>query len=330
MDGMKKPGQVSRQPQYRSTTLRVVPRRPIRRQESYEQGKKIAHLPLPHPSVEKVYTGDKPLRTAPSRYVADPPVTKPKPQAQQSESAIEEKPKRPIAVQAKKKAKKRYGKKLALQLYALAGLVLLIGGTLAYQAYHTNTLVEKQVTQLKEQVAVSADAGSSNLPPNEEKPKDSNYIQNYKVAPLVPRTITIKKIGVYARILQVGTDAEGRMDVPKTAYDTAWYTGSSRPGEQGAMIVDAHVMSIGGLAVFSNLKKLVAGDTISIVRGDGKEFHYTVTLTEQVPVDKVNMGKLLVSHDSTKPGLNLITCGGRYDAETATFDDRTIVYAVQS
>lgn len=329
MDGMKKPGHASRQPQYRSTSLRVVPRRPIRRQEPYDQSHKTVPALSQRSSEEKVHTS-KPTKAVPSQRATDLSAAKGKLLVQRSESIIEEGPKKSAVVQQKKKAKKHRSKKLALQLYVLAGLVLVIGGALAYQAYHANTLVEKQVTQLKEQVAVSADAGSSNLPPNEEKPKDSNYIQNYKVAPLVPRTITIKKIGVYARILQVGTDAEGRMDVPKTAYDTAWYTGSSRPGEQGAMIVDAHVMSIGGLAVFSNLKKLVAGDAISIVRGDGKEFHYTVTLTEQVPVDKVNMGKLLVSHDSTKPGLNLITCGGKYDAETATFDDRTIVYAVQS
>ena len=328
---MKKPGKASRQPQYRSTTLRVVPRRPIRRQQTQEESRAVASAPSvssAQPPVGKVHSSSTRPNSPPAVAVANP--HEPKRQlTQQQKHDSGEKLKKNTTIPQKKKTKKPRGKKLALQMYVMAGLVLVVGGALAYQAYHTNTLVEKQVTELKQQTAVLADAGSSNLPPNEEKPKDSNYIQNYKVAPLVPRTITIKKIGVYARILQVGTDAQGRMDVPKTAYDTAWYTGSSRPGEQGAMVIDAHVMSIGGLAVFSNLKKLAAGDTISIVRGDGKEFHYTVVQTEQTPVDRVNMGKLLVSHDSTKPGLNLITCGGKYDAETASFDDRTIVYAVQ-
>ncbi|MFZ1258777.1 MAG: class F sortase [Candidatus Saccharimonas sp.] len=206
---------------------------------------------------------------------------------------------------------------------ALAVIVLIAGGLLTAQAVHVNKTVEQQVRQLS-----SAAPGESSLPTN-EKPKDPNYIQNYKVGPQLPQTIVINKIKVHARVMQVGTDKEGRMDVPKTAYDVGWYTGSSRPNEPGAMVIDGHVQGVGGGAIFTHLDTLVTGDTVSIIRGDGKQFDYKVVATEKVPLNEVNMAKLLVSADTTKPGMNLITCAGNFSQSSQTYSDRTIVYTVQ-
>jgi LPXTG-site transpeptidase (sortase) family protein len=135
---------------------------------------------------------------------------------------------------------------------------------------------------------------------------------------------------VSARILQVSVNKDNQMEVPKTAYDVAWYNGSSRPGENGSMVIDGHVQGVGGPAIFSDLKKLAVGDAIEVTRGDGKKFSYTVSKTETIPVDQVDMGKLLVSADTNKPGLNLITCAGDYDKSSDAFNSRTIVYAVQN
>jgi len=212
-------------------------------------------------------------------------------------------------------------------MYVAAACVMIVGGVLAYRAYMANVAVEVQVKKM--QASDSSMSEQSASLPSDTKPADKNYVQNYKVSPMLPQTLTIKKIGIAARILQVGIDKEGRMDVPKTAYDVAWYNGSSRPGEAGAMVIDGHVQGVGGGAIFTNLKKLIVGDDIKVTRGDGKIFSYSVTKTETIPVSQVDMNKLLVSVDTNKPGLNLITCGGDYDTKSETFNSRTIVYTLQ-
>ncbi|HRC27916.1 MAG TPA: class F sortase, partial [Candidatus Saccharimonas sp.] len=132
-----------------------------------------------------------------------------------------------------------------------------------------------------------------------------------------------------ALVVQVGVEIEGLFYKQKTAYEVGWYTGSSRPGENGAMVVDGHVQGVGGGAIFTNLNKLARGDKLKVVRGDGKEFSYTVQSTETVAVQSVDMARLLVSADAARPGLNLITCGGTFDNRADTYTDRTIVYTLQ-
>lgn len=235
----------------------------------------------------------------------------------------------PVSVPEPAKAKAKPKRpRMSRFMYAAAVVVVAVGGLLAYQAFMVNTAVEIQVKKLQSADA-AGDSNSSSSLPSDEKPSDPNYKQNYKVAPQLPRLLTIQKIGVSARILQVGVDKDNRMEVPKTAYDVAWYNGSSRPGENGAMVIDGHVQGVGGGAVFTNLKKLVAGDTITVERGDGKQLTYKVVKTETIPVDKVDTGSLLVSADTAKPGLNLITCGGNYDQKNDQFESRTIVYSLQ-
>lgn len=263
--------------------------------------------------------------------VAQAPVTRhathvvpPKNNATVPQSVKQAEPKQHNQTSKVTHAKKRSHK----LLYATAGLVAIVGGVLAYQAYALNTAVDAQVKKLQTNSTTGGPSSSSNLP-SDTKPEDPNFVQNYKVAPQLPQLLTIKKIGVNARVLQVGVNQDNQMEVPKTAYDVAWYNGSSRPGENGAMVIDGHVQGVGGPAVFTNLHKLVAGDTVSVVRGDGKEITYRVVNTETVAIKDVDMGKLLVSVDTAKPGLNLITCSGTYDAKADQFESRTIVYAVQ-
>lgn len=228
-------------------------------------------------------------------------------------------------VKGTKKAKARRLPKL---LYGAAAVVIVAGTLLAYQALMANKAVETQVKKLQD-VGASSAAPSSVSIPTDKKPDDKNYVQNYKVAPALPQLLAIKKIGVTARVMQVGVDSNNQMEVPKTAYDVAWYNGSSRPGENGAMVIDGHVQGVGGPAIFSDLHKLVMGDTVSVTRGDGKTYTYVVTKTETVAVKDLDVGKLLVSTDSNKPGLNLITCAGNFDQKADQFDSRTIVYSVQ-
>lgn len=146
----------------------------------------------------------------------------------------------------------------------------------------------------------------------------------------MPRTITIPSIDVKARVLQVGVDNDNQMQSPSSIFDTGWYTGASKPGEMGAAVIDGHYSGPTKKGVFSKINSLKQGDVIEVERGDGVVIKFTVQSTEKVPANKVDMAKLLVSSDTNKPGLNLITCGGIFDARRNVFLDRTIVYATRS
>lgn len=221
--------------------------------------------------------------------------------------------------------------KIAYNVLTVA--LMVAGGGILVQSYKANHTVDQQVAKLeqaaqKAETASTTPRSSADSIPVYTKP-EANYLENYKVGPTLPRIIRIPKIGVTARILQVGVDDKGRIDVPKTAYDTAWYNGSAAPGANGAMLIDAHVRSIGGSAVFGNLHKLVKNDVITVEKGDGEKLQYIVKSIELVGVGELDVNKILMSVDDTKPGLNLITCAGTYDSEANQFDQRTIVYAVQ-
>jgi len=80
--------------------------------------------------------------------------------------------------------------------------------------------------------------------------------------------------------------------------------------------------------VFYQLGQLVAGDPIAITRGDGKQFTYLVAKVQTVDTKDVDMASMLVSADTAKPGLNLITCAGKQIPGTSELSQRVLVYAV--
>jgi LPXTG-site transpeptidase (sortase) family protein len=212
-------------------------------------------------------------------------------------------------------------------VYGMAFIVFGIGIATSVQSILTNKTASEQVRVLSAS-SNSADNEGSSGAPSEEEPK-GDYVGTYKVAPSLPRLLTISTIGVKARVLQVGVDANNRLGTPKNIFDTAWYGASSKPGEMGAVLIDGHYSGPNTKGVFSKLNRLKVGDEIGLERGDNKVFTYAVIKTETIPEASVDMSKLLVSASTTMPGLNLITCGGDYDTRSNTFSDRTVVYAVQ-
>ncbi len=230
-----------------------------------------------------------------------------------------------------------FKKQKNVKLYLANGLVAciaVVGIVMMTQGYLLNQRVTSQVAALQSDVSDSSESDglvttSSSQIPTSKTPDDPNFIQNYRVAANLPRTITIDAIGVNARVLQAGVDEDNVMMTPATSYDTAWYNGSSQPGQMGAMIINGHLHGDTRLGIFGHLDTLKAGEEIVVQKGDGTDITYVVKKVETVKIEDVNMAALMVSYDTTRPGLNLITCGGEYDPVTNKIDSRTLVYAVQ-
>lgn len=154
----------------------------------------------------------------------------------------------------------------------------------------------------------------------------------YTVPPTHPRELIIDKINVNANVVPVDILKDGSLGAPSTAWDVGWYNKSSLPGtSSGALLIDGHVNdALNHPGIFYSISTLRAGDEIKVERGDKQLFTYTVIKVEQKPVDQVDMSSLLHSYESGKEGLNLITCGGTYNYQNKTYDDRTMVYATRS
>lgn len=225
------------------------------------------------------------------------------------------------------KSKPRRSKKLLwlsrlLVLTAIATIVT--GGIVSWNQYYTN----KQTDQNPQEHTDSDANPTTTSPPATRKP-DTSEFDNYKVAADLPRYIFIPKIAVKAMIKQVGITKDNQIDTPANVHDTAWYNQSAKPGQPGAMLIDGHVSSWKTHGVFYDLKKLVAGDSISIERGDGTILAYRVTKKETYDADKVDMAATLAPINPAKPGLNLITCAGNVVKGTNDFDKRIVVFAEQ-
>lgn len=212
-------------------------------------------------------------------------------------------------------------------LHSLAALVLVVGTSVSWQQIRNNAAAKAQAAQAS--VARAVDATSTNKQssaPSTAK-VDHDTLLSYQVAPDAARYIRIPKLNVWARVLQVGVTKDNALATPSNVFDTAWYKNSAKPGQPGATLIDGHVSSWTTNGVFYGIKDLSAGDNIEIEKGDGTKLEYTVVKTTTYPADNVDMKSLLQPVAAGQSGLNLITCGGKYDSKAGEFTQRIAVYA---
>lgn len=214
-------------------------------------------------------------------------------------------------------------KSLHHSLITAAFLVFSLGVAASIMTFKTNSDV---VSEVKAASLGRNDIQEEDTPSESDLPKGS--VNSYKVAPDLPRKISIPKLSVEGRVLALGVKDNNELKAPSNIYDTGWYLSSAKLGEIGATLIDGHASGPTKPGVFHNLKKLVKGDTIKVDRGDGKVFTYLVSKTQVYNQNSVDMAAALVSAEAGKSGLNLITCTGKYNKQTKRYDDRLIVFAV--
>ena len=146
----------------------------------------------------------------------------------------------------------------------------------------------------------------------------------------VPEQVSIPAIGVRARLLSVGLEADGSLPAPPAdrPRSAAWYAQGAAPGERGPAVILGHVDTHKGPAVFYDLGRLRPGDTIDVSRRDGSVAVFTVESIEEVRKDRFPTQKVYGPLDYA--GLRLITCGGRFDKAGKSYTHNIIAYAYQS
>lgn len=144
----------------------------------------------------------------------------------------------------------------------------------------------------------------------------------------VPVSVEIPAIGVHSDLLRLGVSSDGAIQVPPLltkSSEAAWFKYSVTPGQIGASVLEGHVDSVQGPAVFFRLGALRPGDRVEVRLADGITAVFRVTgvrryLKSRFPAKDI-YGRTRYA------ALHLITCGGAFDYATRHYLSSTVVYA---
>jgi hypothetical protein len=144
----------------------------------------------------------------------------------------------------------------------------------------------------------------------------------------LPVSVNIPVIGVESRLLHLGLNSDGTIQVPPldtSANLAAWYKYSATPGQIGASVIEGHVDSRQGPAVFYRLGALRPGDTIDVTLADGITAIFRVTGVREY--NKSDFPAKTIYGAARFAALRLITCGGPFDYITGHYLRSTVVFA---
>lgn len=211
-------------------------------------------------------------------------------------------------------------KKIVFLIIALLIIVVAAASSLALLGNHYDQYVD-------EKPVVADDV---RLERDEETPSGE-----WVVAPDEPRYMSIEKLRITnARVVGLGVKSgtASQLDDPKNIHDVGWYNKSVKPGRGGndglAGLYDGHNTGYSADGVFVKLGRLAVGDLIKLERGDGEVFYYEVKEVEMPILEEVDMEKMRQSAIPGREGLNIISCGGEWDAERQVYTHRVTVRAV--
>jgi Sortase domain len=140
-----------------------------------------------------------------------------------------------------------------------------------------------------------------------------------------PVWLSVPAIGVRTRLVDLGLNRNGTLQVPAGTTVAGWFTGSPRPGAVGPAVIAGHVDSRTGPAVFFWLRTLRPGQRIYVGRADGTLAVFTVTSVRMYGKDEFPTAAVYGPVPDAE--LRLITCGGIFDASLGSYLSNVVVFA---
>ena len=138
-----------------------------------------------------------------------------------------------------------------------------------------------------------------------------------------PVAIRIPSLDVRSDLIPLGLADDGTIEVPPTAQQAGWFTGSPAPGSPGAAVILGHVDSHTGPGVFHRLQELDPGAEV-LVDSSAGVLSFVVSHVQQVPKDEFPSDAVYQS--VPEPALRLVTCGGTFDHQSGHYRDNIVVY----
>ncbi|MGI5287359.1 class F sortase [Nonomuraea polychroma] len=141
-----------------------------------------------------------------------------------------------------------------------------------------------------------------------------------------PVRVEIPEIGVRAKVMKLGIDSHGTLEVPplSKADQTGWYERGAAPGTAGPTVIVGHVDTADGPAVFFRLGELRPGDRVRVTRADGRVATFQLDTLESVRKDAFPTER--VYGDVAYPAIRLITCGGDFDGTRGHYLNNIVAY----
>ena len=144
----------------------------------------------------------------------------------------------------------------------------------------------------------------------------------------LPVSVDIPAIGVRSRLLRLGNNPDGSMQVPSLRTSSslaAWYKYSAAPGQLGASVIEGHVDGYTGPAVFFRLGALRPGEQVLVTLADGDTAVFRVTGVRKYLKSAYPASLVYSAHGYA--ALRLITCGGEFDPATGHYLSSIVVFA---
>ncbi|AOR34087.1 class F sortase [Streptomyces fodineus] len=145
----------------------------------------------------------------------------------------------------------------------------------------------------------------------------------------VPQRVDIPRLGVQAPVVSRGLDAQGAVDPPPFDQPgvVGWYGAGTRPGAEGAALMVGHVDTETRPAVFYKLSTLKPGNTVRVVRSDGKVAEFTIDDVRVLPRAGFDARQAYGPRRPGRAELRLITCGGSFDRVGRSYTANVVVDA---
>ncbi|MFJ4472457.1 class F sortase [Streptomyces sp. NPDC089424] len=144
-----------------------------------------------------------------------------------------------------------------------------------------------------------------------------------------PQRLDIPGLGIQAPVVARGLDAQGAVDPPP--YDqpgvVGWYGAGTEPGAAGTALMVGHLDTETRPAVFHALSALRPGQTVRVVRDDGKVAQFTVEDVTVLDRDRFDAQQAYGTRESGRAELRLITCGGTFDRAAGSYTANVVVSA---
>jgi LPXTG-site transpeptidase (sortase) family protein len=142
-----------------------------------------------------------------------------------------------------------------------------------------------------------------------------------------PSLFAIDSLGISMPIRPVGVAGDGQMALPHSPALMGWYEHGPRPGDaEGATVLAAHRdMPDYGTGPAARLDRLRTGEVITVRSGTTVR-RYRVSQVTQLTKTALDLEAIFARTGPAR--LHVVTCSGRFDRETRTYEENLVVVAI--
>jgi len=144
------------------------------------------------------------------------------------------------------------------------------------------------------------------------------------VAHSTPVSLRVPAISLSVPLSTLGLNPDGTVQVPGNDTEPGWFRLGPSPGQIGSAVILGHVDSTQGPGVFFQLRVLQAGDQVQVSLADGVVANFMVTSVATYTKTQFPAQQVYGSHGTS--ALQLVTCGGAFDAQTGHYLSNIVVY----